>query len=51
MKSRVNLAVHEFCYNHGLARDLGYPRVINIETTNRCNLDCIMCPRSVPEGL
>ena len=24
-----------------------FPLCINIETTNVCNLDCIMCPRTV----
>ena len=35
------LLARVFCFtNYALA-----PRVLSIETTERCNLDCIMCPR------
>jgi radical SAM protein with 4Fe4S-binding SPASM domain len=39
---RVNLA---FKFIRRQARTRQYPTVVGIETTNRCNLRCVMCPR------
>jgi len=41
-RHRVALAL---AYLRRQARTRSYPAVVGIETTNRCNLDCVMCPR------
>lgn len=41
---------YSFPYNYSLA---DFPFIIDIESTNMCNLDCIMCPRQIlkrPKG-
>jgi len=33
-------------YKMQMGKSLGFPVVYNVETTNACSMDCIMCPRS-----
>ncbi|HVP12477.1 MAG TPA: radical SAM protein [Phycisphaerae bacterium] len=42
LSSRIALAGRYIC-RQAAARS--HPAVVGIETTNRCNLDCVMCPR------
>ncbi len=42
---RVNDLLGFISYNWKLEKPLNKPQVYAIETTNLCNLDCIMCPR------
>ncbi len=35
----------EFAYNNRIAGSINSPTIFTIETTNVCNLNCIMCPR------
>jgi len=41
----VNGFLNEFPYHNKLAKSIGKPTVFTIETTNKCNLACRMCPR------
>lgn len=45
LKHYINKFLCEFSYNHKRVSTLNLPEVFNIEVTNYCNLDCIMCPR------
>ncbi len=38
--------LREFSYAHGLEKNLGPPRIYNLETTNHCPYKCVMCPRT-----
>jgi radical SAM protein with 4Fe4S-binding SPASM domain len=42
----VNIWLKEFSYTHGLLKNLGYPQIYQIETTNHCPFTCNMCPRT-----
>lgn len=41
----INATVNEFAYNNKIAKSIGKPTLQTIETTNKCNLACGMCPR------
>ena len=45
MKKNLNKAVGFLAYSFGRIKPSNHPTVYSIETTNLCNLDCIMCPR------
>jgi radical SAM protein with 4Fe4S-binding SPASM domain len=45
-EAAVNNFLKEFSYTHGLLKNLGYPQVYQLETTNHCPYTCIMCPRT-----
>lgn len=38
--------LREFSYAHGLSRNLGPPKIFNLETTNHCPYKCVMCVRT-----
>lgn len=38
--------LREFSYAHGLEKNLGPPKIYNLETTNHCPYKCVMCPRT-----
>ena len=38
--------LRDFSYAHGLEKNLGPPKIYNLETTNHCPYKCIMCPRT-----
>jgi len=40
----MDFVKREFSYLNRMKYCLGYPRIFAIETTNYCNLHCIMCP-------
>lgn len=42
---KYNRFLSEFSYHHRLIYSLNHPRIFGLETTNFCNLNCIMCPR------
>ena len=46
LKRSINEFLSVFSYNYRLTTCLGQPIVSAIETTNYCNLRCIMCPYS-----
>ena len=35
----------ELAFHNKLTRSMSHPTLFAIETTNRCDLDCLMCPR------
>ena len=41
----MNGFLNEFTYHNKIARSIGKPTIFAIETTNKCNLACRMCPR------
>lgn len=41
----VNGFLNEFAYHNKIAKSIGKPTIFTIETTNKCNLACRMCPR------
>lgn len=41
-----NSLLKEFSYTHRLENCLGYPQVVELETTNHCPFRCVMCPRT-----
>lgn len=43
----INEALFFISYKKEMEKSLGFPVVYNIETTNHCAMDCIMCPRSL----
>lgn len=48
LKRRINDFWREWGYQHGHERVRNEPAVFAIESTNHCNLRCIMCPRGEP---
>ncbi len=46
IKIKFNNFLKEISYHFGFSYCFGQPYVFAIETTNRCNLKCIMCPRT-----
>lgn len=48
LKHQYNHFLQDFSYHHGLARNLGQPKLHCIELTNHCNIRCVMCPRGEP---
>lgn len=44
LKNRISLMLH-YLHKKPQISTLCFPSVLQIELTNRCNLDCIMCPR------
>ena len=46
---RRNAFWREYGYNHGQVRVRNHPSVFAIESTNLCNLRCVMCPRGEPD--
>ena len=41
----MNGFLNEFTYHNKIAKSIGKPTIFAIETTNKCNLACRMCPR------
>jgi len=41
----INGFLNEFTYHNKIAKSIGKPTIFAIETTNKCNLACKMCPR------
>jgi len=41
----INGFLNEFTYHNKIAKSIGKPTIFAIETTNKCNLACRMCPR------
>jgi len=48
-RSMVNRAWREYEYHTGKTALRGMPDLFAIESTNYCNLKCIMCPRGEPD--
>jgi sulfatase maturation enzyme AslB (radical SAM superfamily) len=50
---RLSKSVNDFWrmygYHHGQVRLRNHPAVFAIESTNHCNLRCVMCPRGEPD--
>jgi len=46
IKIKFNNLLKEISYNFGLTYCLGKPSIFVIESTNKCNIKCIMCPRT-----
>jgi radical SAM protein with 4Fe4S-binding SPASM domain len=46
LKLKFNNLLKESSYNFSLSYCFGQPSIFAVETTNRCNLKCIMCPRT-----
>jgi radical SAM protein with 4Fe4S-binding SPASM domain len=46
LKIKLNSFLKEISYNNRKIKAYGQPLVFAIEITNRCNLKCIMCPRT-----
>lgn len=46
LKSFINIMAKEICYTHGYIHNWSAPQIFAIETTNRCPMNCVMCPRS-----
>lgn len=49
LRVRLNDFWREYGYHHGHVRLRNDPAVFAIESTNRCNLRCVMCPRGEPD--
>jgi len=49
VRIRINNVLREHGYHHGRIRLLNQPAAFAIESTNRCNLRCVMCPRGEPD--
>lgn len=49
VRKRVNDFWRTYGYHHGLVRLRNQPAVLAVESTNHCNLRCVMCPRGEPD--
>lgn len=45
IKQAINKGINFYSYFHRKEKCYGYPEVYNIEATNHCPMNCIMCPR------
>jgi len=48
-RRRDNLEWRKYEYNRGLTKLKSLPDVFAIESTNYCNIKCVMCPRGEPD--
>ena len=49
LQRSVNDFWREYGYHHGSTVLRNHPEVFAIESTNYCNLRCVMCPRGEPD--
>lgn len=49
LKKRQNQFWRNYGYHHGWTKLHNLPEVFAIESTNYCNLRCVMCPRGEPD--
>jgi len=49
LKQRQNRFWQNYGYHHGQTKLRNLPEVFAIESTNHCNLRCVMCPRGEPD--
>jgi radical SAM protein with 4Fe4S-binding SPASM domain len=49
LKKRQNQFWRNYSYHHGWTKLRNLPEVFAIESTNYCNLRCVMCPRGEPD--
>ncbi len=49
LKNRQNRFWQNYGYHHGQVKLRNLPEVFAIESTNYCNLRCVMCPRGEPD--
>ena len=49
VEKRINAFWREYGYHHGQVRLRNQPSVLAVESTNHCNLRCVMCPRGEPD--
>ena len=49
LEQKRNAFWREYGYHHGHERVRNLPSVFAIESTNLCNLRCVMCPRGEPD--
>lgn len=48
-RKRINEFWSAYGYHHGHVRLRNQPAVVGVESTNHCNLRCVMCPRGEPD--
>ena len=49
MRHSENSRLNELAYDRGNVVLTGLPEIFAIESTNHCNIKCVMCPRGEPD--